>query len=166
MHSLPGNGETAHQEIEKGYVLQTKKFVFWCTLYAWMRANCYLFLCFGFSRKQGKIVVRWNMPCQLFFFLMKDPSSLSTPCNVCHVLHAVSEPSDLLTFFRQIKVWCNFPWVSSDTASFWSHQSCFMMTRGTAAELPKFSFLSDHCRPRLSGKSKLPLERVSLTAGK
>lgn len=85
-----------------------------------------------------KIVVRWNMPCQLFFFLMKDPSSLSTPCNVCHVLHAVSEPSDLLTFFGQIKVWCNFPWVPSDTTSFWSHQSCFMMTGGTAAELPKF----------------------------
>lgn len=125
-----------------------------------------LSLCFGFSRKWGKIVVRWNMPCQLFFFLMKDPSSFSTPCNVCRVLHAVSLPSDLLTFFGQIKAWCNFPWVPSDTAAFWSHQSSFMMTGGSAAELSKFSSLSAHGWPPLSGKSKLCLERVSLAVGK
>lgn len=113
-----------------------------------------------------KIAVRWNMPCQLFFFLMKDPSSLSTPCNVCHVLHALSEHSDLLTFFGQMKVWCNFPWVPSETTSFWTHHSWFMMTAGNAAELPKFRFLSDHGRPRLSGKSDLPLERVPWLAGK
>lgn len=81
---------------------------------SWIYANCYLsVLCFLQEIEENCSQMKYAV--SIIFFLMKDPSSLSTPCNVCHALHAVSEPSDLLTFCGQIKVWCNFPWVPSDT---------------------------------------------------